>query len=192
MILKTHIKCLTCPVPLIDNPKLFFMKKKFILFVFFLSVFISCRKENVCHLSEPETIISSEWLSLQFSPVFSSSSGNTQASQVSDYKIIPENKYDPKRYIKLAYIKNSERGYWFYWQIPGMVLMQHYAMDFSLTQNTFSVTVKDIFNQSQLPDSSILEGCRFRFVLIPKTDYSALSINWSDYYAVAAAFNLSL
>lgn len=168
------------------------MKKLIILSVVFFSTFISCRKESVCHVDEPETFISSDWLSLQFSPVFTSSSGKNFAFQVSNHQIMPELKYDSLKYVNLAFIKAEERGSYFYWPIPGMALIQNYTMDFRLTQNNFSVTVCDVSNPSQLPDSSILEYCRFRYILIPKAIYRALPINWSNYYAVAAAFNLTL
>src|SRR5687767_14898682 len=91
------------------------------LFIYFSSTLISCRKEIIEKSCEqPQFVVSSDWLRLQFDPVFSSSSGGNFASQSSVYHINPAISNDPNKYVKLAYMKCSERGHQYYFPIPGL------------------------------------------------------------------------
>lgn len=108
--------------------------------------------------------------------------------------------YDTGSYIQLVYqrVGSAESGY-FYSSLPYTITDDSGIgtdVNFNLNFTEFSILVK-YFSQDNSNDLPVwpevtadFEKYEFRYIIIPKEWYSNLNIDWSDYMAVAAVFNL--
>ena len=180
------------------------MKKIIIPIVMFLimQTIVSCQKEGIqqpeiqsTKTSTPSQIkfIKSEWLTMSFHEIWSSTTTRNLVFQLANHGINPAISYDPNTDVALAYTKIPGRMYYYY-RIPGLVATstQNLDMSYTLEPFSFNVSIWNADDHSLMPDATPFQFYSFRYIVISKTIFDTLQINWNDYYAVAAALNISL
>ena len=178
------------------------MKKIIIpaLIIFFAVTMLSCKKEGLQQVIADDVrlpvpmIIASDWLSLSFNEVYSSTTTRNLIFQNADHLIRPAINFDPVNDTRLAYLKIPGRSVNNYYQIPRLVRTPNQNLDITylLEPGSFNVRIWNADDHSQMPNGDQFSYYRFRYIVIPNTMYQNLHIDWNDYYAVAAALNLSL
>ena len=175
------------------------MKKIIIsaLVVFFAATLFSCQKEALQQPVTQPTIINatvSQWLGLSFREVWSTPTTRNFVFQSADHVVDPAISYNPVTDVALAYAKIPGNNNNLYYRIPGVISTstQNLDLDFSLTPASFNVSIWNAGNHSLMPDAALFPSYRFRYIVILRTTYERLNIDWNNYYAVAAALNISL
>ena len=175
------------------------MKKIIIsaLVVFFAATLFSCQKEALQQpVSQPAKIsaTTSQWLGLSFTEVWTTPTTRNLVFQSADHIINPAISYNPTTDVSLAYAKIAGNNNNSYYRIPGVISTSTQNLDlaFSLTPASFNVSISNAGNHSLMPDATLFTSYRFRYIVILRTTYESLNIDWNNYYAVAAALNISL
>ncbi len=174
------------------------------LFVFFAATLFSCQKEalqesTIPATTSPTTItslvksISSDWLNLPFNEVWPSSTPRF-VFQLAEHTINPAITYNPVTDEALAYVKIQGSNNNNYYRIPGVVSTstQNLDMNFWMGPASFSISIYNADDHTLMPVATPFQNYRFRYIVISKTTYQSLNINWNNYYEVAAALNISL
>ena len=181
------------------------------LTVIFILTFVSCKKEDVQQPISPAATlattsvaitgttlamksISSDWLRLSFSEVYSTPTTGNFVFQLANYMINPAIAYNPGIDVALAYVKIQGSNGNNYYRIPGLVATTTQNLDMSFWMNpvSFNVSIYNADDHSLMPDAALFPSYRFRYIVILRTTYESLNIDWNNYYAVAAALNISL
>ena len=142
-------------------------------------------------------VISSDWLRLSFNEVWSTPTTRNIVFQLANHAISPAISYNTVTDTALTYVKVPGSTVSNYYLVPGLVNTattgtQPLYIKFELNPVSFDVSVWNAVDASQMPDAGPLQSYRFRYIVIAKTTFASLNINWSNYYVVAQALNLSL
>jgi len=100
------------------------------------------------------------------------------------YARIPTGQRVPYVYKKLAFEFNLDAN----------GLTSHILIDYELNPYGLKINFKnaDYLFLTKAVDQSISENWEFRYIVIPKTKYQTLNVDWNDLPAVASALGLSL
>lgn len=162
--------------------------------IFFAAILFSCKKDHVQNPAgsgSPEiasipaqTKIISNWLSVPLQLASSRNRDILFGQFVHNTGI----EYDYDKHVQLVFVKLPGRNET-YLRLSGQVSSPAgvVQMSYSLDYNLLSITVS---SRDLLPEPAFFDDFQYRFVVVGKSLYSSLSIDWSDYDAVAAVLNL--
>jgi hypothetical protein len=109
--------------------------------------------------------------------------------------------YDEATHVELAYARiQGHRSPYAYKKLAFGVSAEvygvaaHVLVDYSVDPDGLKIYFKDAAYAflSCSVDQSILESWEYRYIIIPKTKYQSMHVDWEDLVAVAAALNFSL
>lgn len=184
------------------------MKQPAILYIITLTVtfFMSCGKDPTFSTTAPSTIqpstsstktkIASSW----FSPSFTIVSDRNSIFLVAQKDHESTVNYDGGSHIELAYVKLNYQGALTIKRLPSIftcpanpsISNAQCEISFGLTQACCIVTIK---NADRNISPSIIIGNPFpdmkvRYIVISRSLFNSLQINWDDYATVAVALNI--
>jgi hypothetical protein len=175
------------------------MKKNSIIAAVILSATLfSCTKESlqqnpVSKTTPPATTptqvrIVSDWLSLSLTNAVFNSASSLQGK----HQLSSPVSYDYDEYVQLAFERSRGRESYVYEKLPMNVgtSQGNVRLDFILDYSSFTINIWNADSPAERPAAQQFTNMQYRFIVIPKSTYQALNIDWSDYTAVAAALNL--
>lgn len=167
-----------------------------------LASIISCTKDTVRQpdntvVDTPppppvEVKIASSWFSVTLDTMINRS----KVYLIGRHEFETNEKYDKLNHIELAYVKIPGQRIAEYKKLPLKYMFPQatadkwYSFDFSMSQTGFILTISNLSEPNDCPDASAFEDFKYRYVVIPKSLYNSLSIDWNDYAAVALALNI--
>lgn len=109
--------------------------------------------------------------------------------------------YDINTHVELAYVSMPGQRIPVIERLPmklkisqmGVVQNSHddiYSFKFSMSNSGFNLNVKNANDPTLAPDPTIIQDFNYRYIVIPKTVYDSLNIDWDNYREVANALNL--
>lgn len=187
------------------------MKKRFIpsALISFLFILVSCEKESIeqpiNQFTQPDAItvpggrtvmFASNWFYLTYD--FAYDKGYYILGQ---YPVDTVFQYDMNEHVHLAFTRSINedtyiRGTYNYASLPTKAFVSLgtvdglFLFDFSLDFTVFSLSIRPFDPSAELPDPKIFENTEYRYIIVPKSIYESLTINWYDYTEVAAALGL--
>jgi hypothetical protein len=109
--------------------------------------------------------------------------------------------YDEGTHVELAYARIQAHGrptvykkLAFGVRAEANGVAAHVLVDYSVDPDGLKIYFKEAAYGflACAVDQSILEGWEYRYIIIPKTKYQSMQVDWDDLVAVAAALNFSL
>ena len=181
------------------------MKKLTILFTFFLTavLIMSCSKESSLTGTvppnppppppPPPVKIASSW----FSPVFTIANDRSSIYLMAYRDHENSATYDKATHVELAFAKLNYRRLTIIKRLPVMLsasqqnLNDLCEINFALDNTGCIVTIKNA-DRNALPvlHSNPFPDLQIRYVIIPRTLFESLNVNWDDYAAAALALNI--
>jgi hypothetical protein len=158
----------------------------------------SCTKEKLKETSVAGTTpapvapaqvrIVSDWLSLSLTNATYSSASSLQGQNTLSSTV----NYDYTTHVQLVYARNRGRESYVFEKLPlnFSTFQGNVKVDFTLDYNNFTLNIWNTDSPSLRPVAQQYSNMQYRFIVIPKTTYQALTIDWTDYNAVATALNL--
>ena len=128
-------------------------------------------------------------------------SGNIFITGIYPFTSATQPVYDKSTQVDLAYVRIPTRNgayvykklsYAFGVEIQGSI--SHILLDHSLENDGLKLyfTTPDFNSLITAVDQTISENWDYRYLIIPRTKYQTMAIDWTDLYAVATALNFSL
>ena len=168
-----------------------------------LASIISCTKESVRQPGNtvvdqppppppPGVKIASSWFSVTLDTVIDRS----KVYLTGRHEFETNDNYSKLNHIELAYVKIPGqriavcKKLSLKYMFPQATAGKLYSFDFSMSQTGFTLTISNLSAPNDCPDASAFEDFMYRYVVIPKTLFESLSINWDNYAEVALALNL--
>ena len=139
-----------------------------------------------------EVKITSSW----FSVTLDSITNRSKVYLTGRHEFETNEKYDKLNHIELAYVRIHGQRTAEYKRLPIKYMFPQatagkwYSFSFSMGQTGFILTISNLSDPNEFPDAAAFEDLRYRYVIISKSLYNSLSIDWNDYAAVAQALNL--
>ena len=139
-----------------------------------------------------EVKIASSWFSVTLDTMIDRS----KVYLIGRHEFETNEKYSKLNHIELAYVKIPGQRIAVYKRLPLKYMFplasanKGYSFDFSMSQTEFILTISNLFVPDDCPDASAFEDFMYRYVVIPKTLFESLSINWNNYSEVALALNI--
>lgn len=98
--------------------------------------------------------------------------------------------FDFSSSVSLAYLKRPGNVYC---KLPISIGYGNndYYVDFSVNNIYAEVVIHNSNSPGELPPTDFYKNNEYRFIILPRKDYLANNLDWNNYLAVAAAFNLS-
>ena len=140
----------------------------------------------------PEVKIASSWFSVTLDTMIDRSKIYLTGS----HEFETNEKYDKLNHVELAYVKIPGQRFVEYKRLPLKYILPQatadkwFSFSFSMNQTEFILTISNVYEPDKCPDAAAFEDFRYRYVVIPKSQYNSLSIDWNDYAAVAQALNI--
>lgn len=190
------------------------MKKIIILAVVasLATVMFSCKKEGIPASTPgnffkqshdirpaPPQFIVSDWFSLQLRQVSISPDNNFLFGQYVLSFDLQDNDDVKLAYVKIPGINISPAGTvdaysYSYKQLPTKINMTNaglHVINFTLGNTSFDLTITNS-DPSVMPDPNDFARFQYRYLVIPKSLYESLNIDWSNYMVVARTLNFPL
>lgn len=193
------------------------MKKIIILAVvaFFATVMFSCKKEGIpasapgnffkqSPLIQPVPpimvpFIVSDWFSLQLRPVGAGTDNNFLFGQYVLRAPLKDNDDVKLAYVKIPGINISPAGTtdaysYSYKQLPTKINTtsgELHVISFTFSNTSFDLIITHS-DPSVMPDANDFARFQYRYLVIQKSLYQSLNIDWSDYETVAKTLNFPL
>jgi hypothetical protein len=132
--------------------------------------------------------IVSGWLVLPLSNFDYNNAHSLQAR----YTLASPAEYDYNTHVQLAYARRKGRDSYVYDRLPASFNTSrgNVQVGFDLNQTSFTINIWNTDFPDQRPAKEQFEKMEYRFIVIPKSTYLGLHIDWNDYAAVASALNL--
>lgn len=158
----------------------------------------SCTKEKIKETSVAATTpapvtaaqvkIVSDWLSLSLTNATYSSASSLQGQNTLSSTV----SYDYNTHVQLAYARSRGRESYVFDKLPMTIgtSQGNVQLGFTLDYSHFTINIWNTDSPSLRPAAQQYSNMQYRYIVIPKTIYQALTIDWNDYNAVAAALNL--
>jgi hypothetical protein len=181
------------------------MKKLTILsaIVLFTAAWVSCSKENVNRppsstVNNPvvdpvqSVTIISDWVDLELNLVNDRGIMILQGRDEFNTRV----EYDKNTHVELAYAfipgqRNPEYRRLPMKYVPAGAGPDEYAsFAYNIDDLGFLLTIRNNGSVTTLPDASAFQDFEYRYIVLPKTKYESLNVNWDDYNQVAIVLNL--
>jgi hypothetical protein len=174
------------------------MKKNSILLaaIILSATLFSCKKEklqtrivvNNSTLGPVQERIVSDWLSLPLNSAVYSNASSLRGG----YSLSSAVSYDYNDHVQLVFARSRGREEFVYEKLPINIgtSQGNVRIDFSLTYSNFAVNIWNTDSPAQSPVIQQFSNMQYRFIVIPKSIYQSLNINWNEYTEVATALNL--
>ena len=181
------------------------MKKLTIPFAFFLAalIMISCTKESSLVSTPPppsstmQTVsnnakLVSSWFSPKFDTIYDRSSIYLMAQKNHETNI----DFSDGTHIRLAFAKLNYQGSSICKRLPVMLSASQTnpaelrEINFGVSTWGCSVTLKNANRTSNVLLSNPFTDLQIRYIIIPRSLYESLNINWDDYAIVAPALGI--
>jgi hypothetical protein len=175
------------------------MKKKsfFTALVALSAILFSCTKEAVNLNSSPgittpailpQVRIVSDWVSLSFSGLIFNNAPALQGK----FSISSPVRYEYNDHVQLAYARRKGRESYIFYKLPATINTTegNIQLQFTLDYTSFTINIWNSSSSFQQPDAQQFERMEFRYIVISRSTYQAININWDIYSEVAAALNL--
>jgi len=128
-------------------------------------------------------------------------SGNVFITGIYSFTSATQPVYDKSTQIAFVYVRIPTRNgayvykklsYAFSVETQGTV--NHILLDYSLDSDGLKLyfTSTDLNSLVTAADQTISENWNYRYLIIPKTKYQTIDIDWTDLYAVSTALNFPL
>lgn len=138
-----------------------------------------------------QTIISS-WFPLQLSLTSDRNELLLKGIGYFDRKV----EYDKALHVELAYVMIPGQHVSTYKRLPMKLFIKtdatagFYAFQFGFEPSGFNLTIKNIDSVNGALNPDMFNDFQYRYIILPLSKYSDLSIDWENYYDVAQALNL--
>ena len=186
------------------------MKHTTILFTFALLVLISsCSKSSMEQFSNgnannqnqnsanSSTVkLASSW----FSPTLSIGADRNSVFLTGRHNFETSERYDKNLHVELGYVMMPGQRISVYNRLPmklpvDLTTTQNtngkvYSFEFALDEQGLVLKIKNVYDALSVPDPVYSENFKYRYVVISKTLYESLAINWDNYQEVAQALNI--
>lgn len=173
---------------------------------------MSCSKSSVSDLTaqtppkQPVTSTEVNMVSNWLSPLSFSDGVDRNGNQfiTATYPFTPANhvSYNEDAHVELAYVRvpTNQRIPFRYNKLPFTITVgvngtsKNVVVDYSLDPDGLKLYFKnaEYMFVAKAVDLLVSENWNFRYIIIPKSKYQSLNIDWDDLSAVAVALNFSL
>lgn len=153
-------------------------------------------KDGVNHTLSPtvtaQTMISS-WFSMSLFPISDRTEFYMQGTKYFNKSV----NYDKDYHVELAYVMIPDEGLPVYKLLPMNLALatdkktEEFSFRFAIDHTGFSLSVRNLDPTVTTIDPRIYQDFFYRYIVIPRSLFNSLSIDWDNYDEVAAALNLS-
>ena len=178
------------------------MKKiKIICAVFLLTIIPGCLtvfnngSNSVSKTSSPavtERTMISSWFNLSLFPICDKTEFYLEGTEYFRKTV----NYDKDHHVELAYVMITGNGAAVYKGLPmnltvlGDCKTEEFSFKFAIDHIGFSVNVRNLDPTVTTIDPNISEDFFYRYIVIPRSLFNSLAIDWNNYDEVAQALNL--
>jgi len=168
-----------------------------------LASLISCTKETVRQAGnivvdppppppQAEVKIASSWFSVRLD----SMADRSGVYLMGRHDFETNERYDKALHIELAYVNITGQRIPVYRLLPQRLLFPQnttdkwYSIASSMDPSGFVLKISNVYDPNAYPPAANFADFKYRYVIIPRSLYNSLSIDWNDYSVVAQALNI--
>ena len=174
---------------------------KIICAVFVLTVIPGCLRvfnngnNNVSRISSPavhERTIISSWFNLSLFPISDRTKFYLEGTEYFKKSV----NYDKDYHVELAYVMIPGNGTPVYKRMPMNLTVladcktEEFSFRFAIDHIGFSVDVRNLDPTVIAIDPQVSQDFFYRYIVIPRSLFNSLAIDWDNYNEVAQALNL--
>ena len=186
------------------------MKHITILLAFALLVLISSCSKSSVELSSNGSVnnqnhtggntsivkLASSW----FSPTLSIGVDRNSVFLTGRYNFETSERYDRNLHVELGYVMMPGQRISLYSRLPMKLTVDYstiqntndkvYSFEFAMDDQGLVLKIKNVSDALSVPNPTYSENFKYRYVVISKTLYESLAIDWDNYQEVAQALNI--
>lgn len=171
------------------------MKKTTLILIMVAATVISCTKEagvdpaNGNHNSSQPLLMVSAWFPATFSAV--TANADTWLEALEPHSAATGGGYEKSKYVELAFVK-----------LPGTAQVYEYkrlpldltdpsgnsadifSFSYSISDAGFLLKLENSSRPAMLPATAIFKDLTYRFLVVPRSTYDVMNIDWNDYLQV--------
>jgi hypothetical protein len=174
---------------------------KIICAVFVLTVIPGCLRvfnngnNSLSKISSPilhERTIISSWFNLSLFPISDRAKFYLEGTEYFNKSV----DYDKDHYVELAYVMMPDNGAPVYKRLPMNLTVladcksEEFSFRFAIDHIGFSLSVKNLDPTVIAIDPQISKDFFYRYIIIPRSLFNSLTIDWDNYDKVAQALTL--
>lgn len=175
----------------------------------FLVLISSCSKSSIEQSSngnasnQNQTSINSSTVTLAsswFSPALNIGADRNSVFLTGRQNFETSQRYDKNLHVELGYVMMPGQRIPLYRRLPMRLTVdlttnqngndKVYSFEFAMDNQGFVLTIKNVDDVLSVPDPIYSENFKYRYIVISKTLYESLTINWDNYKEVAQALNI--